>query len=114
VRAIRDLAATPPVPAPASAPEATKAAPPPAAATAPKTAPDAVNTGTLKDTDMVGIRGDTRPVKDFIKAVANELGGYRWAKDSEQWNVQFRAWKAIIERRPDLAKTLEMTIYRAR
>jgi hypothetical protein len=110
VRAIRDLAAPPPAPAP----EATKAAPSPAAATAPKTAPDAVNTGTLKETDMVGIRGDTRPVKDFIKAVANELGGYRWAKDAEQWNVQFRAWKAIIERRPDLAKTLEMTIYRAR
>jgi hypothetical protein len=87
---------------------------PAAAGATPAPAPDAINPGTLQDTDMVGIRGDTKPVKEFIKAVANEMGGYKWAKNAEQWNVQFRAWKAIIERRPDLAKTLEMTQYRPR
>ena len=115
----RDAAAAPtpapPAQAPAAAPPSPPPPPPVPVAAASVTAQNPVAPETIPDDQVVGIRGDTRPVKDDIKKACYDVGSTpQWNGDAVMWGVPFKAWKLLLERFPDMGKRLSLCEFQAK
>lgn len=56
---------------------------------------------------LVGIKGDTRPHKEVIKACAKLAGGYaRWNGQGERWDVPAATWDRLLADHPPIAQVL--------
>lgn len=58
---------------------------------------------------LIGLKGDTKPNKEKIKAAAKAVGGYaRWNGDKVQWDVPAATWPYIVQTDPALAQVLQV------
>ena len=56
---------------------------------------------------LIGIKGDTRPHKEVIKACAKLAGGYaRWNGQGERWDVPAATWDRLKADHPRIAQVL--------
>ena len=115
VAAAQRDAAAPPAPAPAAATPPPPPPPPVPVAAASVTAKNPVAPETIPDDQVVGIRGDTKPVKDDIKKACYDVGSKpQWNGDAVMWGVPFKAWKLLLERFPDIGKRLSICEFQAK
>ena len=61
-------------------------------------------------TDVVGIKGNTKPWKETIKNCANlaGFGKFKWDGDALVWNVYRSTWDYLVSTYPRAAEQLEL------